>query len=244
MKRALAAPTLLIAAMGGALGCERMGLESLGTLRPEQPRVTAMAADAGSAQPMAAGNAPALGNVDAGMPLPAAGNPSPVTVGSAGAPGSGGAGVAGAAGAAGAAGMPGALTGNFGSTPFASVKAAYVVGNSDEFGFTTMYLIDSSVTCSQVSRLAWLNQLPASVQVIEVMFSRSAMAGSAAIDCLVSFAHGGMYSFTKSGSSMRVLMLSQYMQGGAVDGTLDATFPSGSVSGAFHASYCASGVSF
>jgi hypothetical protein len=243
MKRAqrllLRCRLLALAAISCMGGCERAGFESLGMLLPSAPIVPAVVADAGFTQP----TLPPMFIQDAGeVLLSTGGNPSPPAAGGGGASGNPSAGVAGSG--VDAASPPGPLTGNSRPAPFGTVQAAYVIGNSDEFGTTTLYLIDSSVTCDQVSRLAWLNQLPSSVQVIEIIFLSSVTPSSAAVDSVISVGHGGMYSFTKERASTHMLLLSQYMIGGGVDGTLEATFTTGSVSGAFHATFCASGMTF
>jgi hypothetical protein len=223
-------------------GCERAGFESLGTLRfdvANTPRAGA------PAQPHGMSGAIALTpivQVDAGSPISMATAGMPAAGSSAGL-GGGGGGTA-AAGSGGRMAPRDDLSGSFGTMPFEAVKSAYVIGRSDEFGTTTVYLIDAPLGCDAISRLAWLNQLPNDVQVIELLFASSAMTGAALPTSIVSYAHGGMYSFTKTPASAHTLMLSQNAMGGSVAGTLEATFSSGKVSGSFRADFCATGMSF
>ena len=116
--------------------------------------------------------------------------------------------------------------------------------STDEFGTTTVYLIDTAVSCNDISSLAWLTQLSSDVQVIELSFASSAMTGVPLSNSVVSYAHGGMISFTKTLASAHTLILSENTAGGTVSGTLNATFSSGSVGGDFQADFCATGVGF
>ena len=128
--------------------------------------------------------------------------------------------------------------------PFAAVKAGYVIGYSDELGTTTLYLIDSAVGCDEISGFAWLNQLPASTHVIEVMYPSAATLGSVVAGSVVSIAHGNMFSYSKARATSQTLVLSQNNASGVVEGMLEATFSSGSVKGKFHAELCATGLNF
>jgi hypothetical protein len=136
------------------------------------------------------------------------------------------------------------LTGSFAPKTFASVQSAFVIGRSDEFGTTTVYLLDHSVTCDEISTFAWLIGLPADVQVIEIMFRSTSATGSLVAGSLISHAEGGMFSISKDISSMQSLVLSRNESGGVVEGLLTATFSTGHVSGRFHAEFCATGKSF
>jgi hypothetical protein len=227
-----------------ASACERASFESLGmrratmtnALEPRDSGATDATNDVGGSF------APPI-DASIGAPMPAAGSggslPKVDVAGSGGtAPPTA------IAGAAGSAGATSEFIGNFPPNTFEGVKASFVVGRSDEPGTTTAYLIDHPVTCAQISSFAWLVDLPADVQVIELMFPSSAMTGSPVTGSLVSYAHGGMYSFSKTIASMRRLVLSRNETGGEIEGTLQATFSSGSVSGTFHADFCATGMSF
>jgi hypothetical protein len=227
-----------VAALCFVWACERAGFESLGALIP--PPVRFEPRDAGQPLPpteVAGSSADAV--PDAALSAAA---------GAAGGPAAGSGGGAGASGASGAGGAGGAkaldpVSGTLGTTPF-NTKVGYVVGRSDELGTTTLYLIDSSVTCQQISSLAWLNDLPSSVHVIEIAFQSTAATGTTLTSSLVSYAKGGSYSFTKARAMTSSLLLTQNKPAIAVDGTLSATFASGSVMGAFHAAACATGMTF
>lgn len=136
------------------------------------------------------------------------------------------------------------LTGTYETKPFEAVQTAFVIGRSDEFGTTTAYLLDHSVTCDGISTFAWLGGLSADVQVIEIMFPSATSTGSLVDFSVISHADGGMFSISKDIASMQSLVLSRNESGGVVEGLLDATFSAGHVSGRFHAEFCASGMSF
>ena len=152
--------------------------------------------------------------------------------------------VAGSGGVVGAVATDDALTGSFDMQPFEAVKAGYVIGYSDEPGTTTLYLINSAVSCDEISNFAWLNQLPASTQVIEINFPSAATLGSVVAGSMVSFARGNMFSYSKTRASSHTLVLSQNSASGAVEGMLEATFSSGKVKGTFHADFCATALGF
>jgi hypothetical protein len=215
--------------------CERAGFESLGALAPTpqlEPR------DAGSpTMPQAIAGSSASPAPDAAMPSAAG------SAGLAAVSGGMGGGASGTDGGAGGNGAPKPLTGMVGTTAFA-VKSGFVVENADELGTTNVYLLDSSVTCQQISTRAWLNGLPSSVHVIEIAFASASTPGTTLSTSSISYATGGMYSFTKMRAETSTLMLTQNKPKSVVEGTLMATFSSGSVMGAFHADACASGMSF
>jgi hypothetical protein len=227
-----------VAAFCFVCACERAAFESLGALRP--PPVPVETHDAGQPMPPeeVAGSG-AGGGPDAAVSMAA---------GAAGGLAAGSGGVAGASGGSGAGGgggakAPGPVSGTLGTTAF-NAKVGYVVGRSEELGTTTVYLLDSSVTCQQLSSLAWLNDLPNSVHVIEIAFLSTASTGTTLTSSLVSYATGGSRSFTKARAMTSALVLSQNKPAIAIEGTLSATFASGSVMGAFHAAACASGMTF
>jgi hypothetical protein len=146
----------------------------------------------------------------------------------------------GASGGGGSPGAPAALSGSLTGAAF-TVQAGFVSGLSDEFQTTTLYLFDSAISCSQLSTLAWLSQLPSTARVIEITFPTTASTGSPVTGSTVSYARGGTYAFSTMRASTSKLILSRVTQGGAVDGTLMASFGAGSVDGAFHADFCATG---
>jgi hypothetical protein len=229
---------LFAVALCSAPACQQTSFESLGVLpAPRQFEPS----DAGNplvpVNPVAAG----AGAGPAAAVPPAAGSAGAPAAGSGG--GSSG-GTAGAGGGSAGGGAPSPLTGSVGTKRFDMVKTAFVIGNPDEPGTTTVYLLDSSVTCSQISLLAWLTQLPTSVHVVEIVFSNAAPTGTALTSSAVSYASGGMYSFAKTHATTSSLVLSLNKPATAVEGTLTATFATGSVMGLFHADVCASGVSF
>jgi hypothetical protein len=251
-QRFLAVGCLLLAiALCAASACENASFESLGTRRYVAARPRPALRDAGASDAAIDSSVSTGGSFaspgDAAIVLPVAGSGDPAA-GSGGASGmvaASGSGGTATAGAAGEAGGTAPLTGSFAPKTFDGVKAGYVIGRSDEFGTTTVYLLDRSVTCDEISTFAWLAGLPADVQVIEIMFPTTAMTGSATTgSVIVSYAEGGKYSFSKTIASARTLVLSRNDVGGVVEGTLDATFASGSVSGVFHADFCADGMSF
>jgi hypothetical protein len=225
-----------------ASACERASFESLGMLAARSPREST----AGRSTIAQAGTE-GEHTADAGLNPAAANNAGTAAAagGSAGFSGGAGSVTAGTFAAAGSGAEPPGLTGSFGTMPFVAVAAGYVVGRTEEMSSTTtLYLIDSPVTCDAISSFAWLNGLPGSVQVIEVTFPSSASTGTTVTASVVSYAHGGMFSFMKSRASTHSLVLSRNMSLGAVEGTLSATFSSGAVSGAFRAGFCATGMAF
>jgi hypothetical protein len=234
----------LVVAFALCASCEQASFESLGT-RPAvalRPRVTGPDAGTTDMQPSPGGE-------------PAGSSAVATDTANAGAGGlavdSGTAGMLAAAGSGGIAVTDTdapqdttGLTGRFEPKPFESVQAGFVVGRSDEFGTTTLYLLDHPVTCDEISTFAWLVGLSADVQVIEIMFPSTAVTGSLVSGSVISHAEGGMFSFSKNIASMRSLVLSRNETSGVVEGLLDATFSEGHAGGTFHAEYCASGMAF
>lgn len=222
--------------------CEGASFESLGTLSSSSTASApadrdAVAPAAGSSPQLQLVAAPGVAAGTAGATASAAG-----ASGGAAAASMGAIGTSAAAGSRGSAGTPAALSGKIGDS-FA-VRSGYVSGLSDELEQTTLYLFDSVVSCAAISTLAWLSQLPSTVQVIEVAFPARAPIGSPVLGSSVSYARGGTYSFTKTRASTSSLLLSDVSRAGTVDGTLTASFASGGVSGTFHAEFCASGTAF
>jgi hypothetical protein len=176
-----------------------------------------------------------------------------------GASGASGAGVAGAAnsaaGSGGAAAGPtnsaGASGASDGSSTSLSGKlgalgsvqptvSSLVISNSGE---TLIYMSSATITCDQLSMSRWLGAATAGSQVIEVVVKGTPTVGTVKVPpAEVNYAAGGKSSAYEVVASSGSITITKAVASGAVDGSLMATYSDGSsVSGTFHAEFCAGG---
>jgi hypothetical protein len=160
-----------------------------------------------------------------------------------------------AAGDAGATvGGSGSLTGTYGAAPIKPVVAAYWVGKpgnpAESGGGPFVYVFSGPVTCDDLSHgSGWVARLPPDTQVLEMIIGTTTVgtavpAAAHAAGGAAEINYALAPSSTESRATTGSVTLSAYNAGASVDGTVTAAFPMGSVTGTFHASYCANGNEF
>ena len=148
-------------------------------------------------------------------------------------------------------GGSGALTGTYGTDPVKPVVAAYWIGQpsapAESAGGPFVYIFSGPVSCDDLSHgSGWRARIAAGKQVLEMIIgtTTTGTAVPAAAHAAANVAEIN-YSFGQTSTEARAtagnVMLSAYVAGASVDGSVNATFPTGSVTGTFHAVYCASG---
>jgi hypothetical protein len=159
-------------------------------------------------------------------------------------------GASGTTGGAGAAGNGASstytVTGKIGAAELQPVVSGLVSGQA-EAGEKLFYLFSAPITCSQISSIGWLKSIPKGTQVLEfALLSNLDKTGKFAIPPNeAAYAFGGYDAeSTEKAASSGSITLTKNSAKGAVEGTVSATFASGSVSGNFHAEYCATGQDF
>jgi hypothetical protein len=148
----------------------------------------------------------------------------------------------GGAGTGGANGGGNTVTGTLGSAPLAPIVTALVSANAGN-NETIIYMLTSAVTCSQISSPGWLGSIPASTQVVEIVIvPATTVTGTFPVPgSEVNYANGGQISLFETNASSGSITVTQIAPQGVIEGTVSATYPSGSISGSFHAEYCATG---
>ena len=154
-------------------------------------------------------------------------------------------------GGAGGSGGTATLAGEYGAEPIKPVMSAIWIGipgdANESAGGPFIYLFDGSITCNQLSKAdKWGDTIPAGTQVLEII-AGSTTAGAAlpasenagANVAEVNFIHGGSPDDTRANAGS--VTLTSYVKGASVDGTIDMKFPTGSVKGTFHATWCPGG---
>jgi hypothetical protein len=164
--------------------------------------------------------------------------------GSSGATSSGsGAGTGDAGGGADGASGATNITGMLGSAPVKPIVSAFLVTTSP--GETIIYLIAGPVTCAQISISGWLPSIAAGTQVIEIIFPSTTTTGMVSIPSgEANYAFGGMSSLTETVATSGSINITKNTPNTAIEGTVTATYASGSIMGSFHANYCAGGMAF
>jgi hypothetical protein len=145
-------------------------------------------------------------------------------------------------GADGAAGATN-ITGMLGSAQVKPIVSAFLVTTSP--GETIIYLIAGPVTCAQISISGWLPSIAAGTQVIELIVPSTTTTGMVSIPSgEANYAFGGMSSLTETVATSGSINITKNTPNTAIEGTVTATYASGSIMGSFHADYCAGGMGF
>jgi len=159
----------------------------------------------------------------------------------------------GSSGDAGHAGSPGSGTvqGALGSRMFDSVSNSWLIGMPDDPQRTrVIYVFDKPVACAEIAMAGWDKTVTDATQALEIKLIGT-MAGTYPVVTSGQPATGQAdvnYSLT----SRTVTPMEDLAKGGTVRldsitdrvsarGSFDLTFPSGSVSGTFEATFCMSG---
>jgi hypothetical protein len=197
------------------------------------------------------GNAGSIGLGNAGT----TGGTSGVSGGSGGMGGAAGTdagsgGISSSGGTGGSGGMSGAggtgagannVTGTLGTAPLMPIMSALVAANGGA-GETIIYLFSAPITCSQISSAGWLPSIASGTQVVELVMPSTTTTGTVAVPGgEVNYNFGGMLSFTETSATSGSIMITMNNPMGVIEGTVMATYSSGSISGSFHAEYCANG---
>ena len=148
----------------------------------------------------------------------------------------------------------GELDGDYGGDPILPPQAGIWIGKpgnaSETDGGPFVYIFSGPVTCDDLSaRSGWLGTLPEGTQVLEMLIGTTDIGSD-----VPTSGHAGRdvaevnYAIAKDGDESRAtsgfVTLTDYAEGDSVEGSIDAEFESGSVSGTFRAIWCADGREF
>ena len=120
--------------------------------------------------------------------------------------------------------------------------SSIVISNSGE---TLIYLSSTPITCADVKVSRWLGSIAADSQVVEIVFKGAPTVGKIQVPPgEVNYAAGGKSSSYEVVANAGSINLTKAEAMGVVEGSIDATYASGSVKGSFHAEFCAGGQGF
>lgn len=137
-----------------------------------------------------------------------------------------------------------ALTGTLGALgPVAPVLAGFATTNGLE---TLIYLSSAPLTCAQMMTMGapWLRSLPAGSQVIEIVVRGMASVGTVPVGFLqgeINYAEGSKSSSNEVNARSGSITFTRADAKGVHEGMLSATYPTGGLSGTFHAEWCEGG---
>ncbi len=142
------------------------------------------------------------------------------------------------------------LSGTYGTAAIVPIQAAYWIGTpgnpGESNGGPFLYLFGGPITCNDLSQGAgWLTSITPGTQVFEMIVGSTTTntavpvgdPGSNGVEINNNVAGQDAENTANAGS----VTLTTYTADTEVDGTVDATFDSGSASGSFQAIYCATG---
>ncbi len=143
------------------------------------------------------------------------------------------------------------ISGTYGTAAILPIQSGLWIGTPDNANETGggpfVYLFSGPITCDQLSQgNGWLNTLPNGTQVMELLIGTTSTsmgspaaphAGPGVAEINYAIAGGSGESRATAGN----VALTSYTPDVWVEGTMTATFPSGSASGTFHADWCATG---
>lgn len=115
------------------------------------------------------------------------------------------------------------------------------ISNSGE---TLIYLSSATITCDQLTVSRWLGSTTAGSQVVEIVIKGDPKVGDYPVPPgEVNYAQGGKSSaYEVNADSGKISFTAADAQ--AVEGTVMATYGSNSLSGTFHADFCANGQNY
>ncbi|CAN5907577.1 hypothetical protein BH11MYX2_BH11MYX2_27080 [soil metagenome] len=114
-----------------------------------------------------------------------------------------------------------------------------MISNSGE---TLIYLSSATITCDQLTVSRWLGGTTAGSQVIELVIDGAPEVKTYPVPpSEVNFAAGGMSSAGETGASSGSIAFTVAEANSVVEGTVSAKYGSKSISGVFHATFCANG---
>jgi hypothetical protein len=135
-----------------------------------------------------------------------------------------------------------ALTGTLGT--LGAVKptvSSLWISNSGE---TLIYMSSGALTCDQLKVSRWLGSTTAGSQVVEIVIKGAPKVGDYPVPpSEVNYAQGGKSSsYEVNADSGKISFTKADAQ--VVEGTVSATYGSNSITGTFHAEFCAGGQGF
>ena len=136
------------------------------------------------------------------------------------------------------------LTGTLGTLGAVQpMVSSFVISNGGE---TLVYMSSAPITCAQLKTSGWLPSTPKGSQVVEIVVKGAAKTGPVAVPTAeVNYAAGGQSSlFEVRASSGSVTFITAEVNG-VVEGSVNASYAGGgTLSGTFHAEFCADGQGF
>ena len=142
-------------------------------------------------------------------------------------------------GTASATGGGTALTGTLGTLGAVQPTLSSLwISNSGE---TLIYMSSATITCDQLKVSRWLGSTTVGSQVVEIVIKGAPKVGDFPVPPgEVNFATGGKSSSYETGADSGKIAFTK-ADAQVVEGTVTATYGSKSISGAFHAEFCANG---
>lgn len=130
------------------------------------------------------------------------------------------------------------LTGTLGDLgPVEPTVSSLYISNSGE---TLVYMSSAAITCSTLQNSRWLGSTTSGSQVVEIVISGDPAVKTFA-DAEVNYAKGGRSSSYEKNADSASVTFTKVEANSVVEGTLSATYGANSISGTFHATFCANG---
>lgn len=137
-------------------------------------------------------------------------------------------------------GIDTALSGSVGDLGAAKpTVSSLMISNSGE---TLIYMSSAEITCKQLQESRWLGGTPAGSQIVEIVFSGAPEVGT--IDVPpgeVNVAPGGKSSSYETTADSGQIDVTAFEVDSLIEGTLTAAYGRNTLSGQFHATFCANG---
>lgn len=132
-----------------------------------------------------------------------------------------------------------ALTGTLGALGAVKPTATSLwISNSGE---TLVYMSSAPITCDMLKTSRWLGSAPAGAQVVEIVIKGAPKLQEYPVPPgEVNYAQGGKSSSYEINADAGKIVFTK-ADATVVEGTVTATYAMGSVSGTFHAEFCAGG---
>jgi hypothetical protein len=145
----------------------------------------------------------------------------------------------------------GSISGSVNGKTFTGVITALYAGMPDDPASTVVSLFEAPVNCEKVSATGWDKRVMNGSQVLElkmmgttpmvytVTTSATPAPGEASVNHTVAMPTGTPAETSSSGGKVTLAAITPLV---SARGSFDLTFPSGSLNGAFDATYCPGGV--
>ena len=137
-------------------------------------------------------------------------------------------------------GIETSLTGTLGALgPAKPTVSSLLISNSGE---TLLYMSSATISCEQLQESRWLGSAPAGAQVVEIVFPGDPKVGTIDVGPgEVNYAAGGKSSSYEVNADSGQIQILATEPNGFIEGTVKATYGSDTISGQFHATFCANG---